>query len=116
MHVTRRRFTGQAARSLLGGAAMMLHACAGTGELATPELPGDRIGQIGTNHGHEAILTAVELLRGGALRLDLRGRSTHTHTLELSAEEVSLIRAGRRVQRLSSADYEDKHDHEVTFN
>lgn len=116
MQAGRRRFARQAAAVLLGGASVWVGACGEGNQPVAAEVSSDRVGQVANNHGHEAIVTAVELTRGGGLRLDLRGRSSHTHTLDLSPQDVERIRAGQRVTRLSSADYEDKHDHEVTFN
>ncbi len=72
---------------------------------------------IATNHGHVAVISGAQLLAGMGLRLDIRGLAqSHTHTVDLSAQQVAAIRDGQRVTVESSADYEDKHGHSVTFN
>ncbi len=76
----------------------------------------DKEGSVASNHGHRAIITAAQLQAGGALLLEIQGQSTQGHTLTLTAERVSRIRAGERVSQFSSDGFDDKHDHVVTFN
>jgi hypothetical protein len=83
---------------------------------ATTAGPADAVGSISLNHGHEAVVTAGQLLAGGALRLDITGRSTHAHSLDLTADDVLRIRSGERVSRHASDGFDDKHDHLLTFN
>lgn len=113
----RRRFAGRLAWSLLAGATV--HVSSGCGS-APPAGPGTdeaaAVGTISQNHGHEAAVTGAQLAAGGALRLDITGRSTHGHVVDLSADDVRAIRRGDRVSRHSSDGFDDKHDHVVTFN
>jgi hypothetical protein len=69
-------------------------------------------GDVSSNHGHEVEITGAELDAGDAVTLTLSG--THTHTLDLSAEQVQSIAAGDTVSETSSTN--SGHSHEVTFN
>jgi hypothetical protein len=82
---------------------------------AEPTGPEDTRGEIALNHGHEALITRVQLVAGGAIVLNIKGRASHNHTVELSSNQVVTILAGGSVSVESSADYEDKHGHSVTF-
>lgn len=83
---------------------------------ASPSGPEDLVGSISTNHGHVVVLTGAQLAEGGAVILDIKGQSTHTHAVVLSADDVRRIRAGEQISRFSSDNFDDKHDHVVTFN
>ncbi len=74
------------------------------------------MGTISLNHGHEAVVTAVQLAAGGGLRLEIQGASAHGHALDLTADDVVRIRRGETVSLLSAPGWEDKHDHRVVFN
>ncbi len=115
--VTRREFSVQAALVMLGGAVLTISGCGGgSSSPSSPSTPGsgDRTGSISANHGHTATVTAAQLNAGNGLTLDIRGSSSHPHTVTLSGSEVSSIRNGSRVSKESSND--DAHTHTVTFN
>jgi hypothetical protein len=59
------------------------------------------------------MITAAQLGAGGALDLDLRGTSGHTHTVSLTAGDVTSVAKGAMVQKESSG---SSHTHTVTFN
>ena len=111
----RREFTVAAALAALSGVVIMISACGGAGG-GSPSAPsnGDKVGVIGANHGHIAIITAAELSTGGGLALNIRGTSDHPHTVVLSAAEITAIAANQRVSKESTTD--DGHSHTVTFN
>ena len=128
----RRQFTVEMALALLGGAAITI-ACGGgaspgapsgpatpTPRLPTPTPPpaDARIGVIGNNHGHEALITGAQLLAGEALRLEIVGAAPHGHEVELSADEVVQIRGGATVTKLSSetGGLFGLHAHDIRFN
>jgi hypothetical protein len=68
----------------------------------------------GSDHDHDgAVVTEAQLNAGAAVTLTLTN-SGHTHTVGLSAQQVTDIAAGTRVQTTSSND--DGHVHVVTFN
>jgi hypothetical protein len=106
------------ARGILAGVVVTVAPSCGGAPAATPASPtaDDKVGSVGTNHGHRAVITVAALQAGGALLLDIQGQSTHGHTLALSADEVRRIRLGERVSQFSSDGFDDKHDHVVTFN
>ena len=110
----RRKFTAGAAMALLGGAAITISGCgAGSSPTAiTPPLT-DKTGTVATNHNHAAVITAAQMQAGGALDLDIRGTSGHTHMVALTAEDVANVRKGATLTKESSG---NSHTHAVTFN
>jgi hypothetical protein len=118
----RRRITVAAALALLGAPAVTLTACGGgaTGPNPVPtplgpSCPADAAcGVVTGDPSHSATITGAQLAAGGALVLDIRGAASHNHTVSLSADEVTAIRARQRVSKTSSPTL--GHQHEVTFN
>ena len=96
------------------GVSITVGACSsdGDGVLNPPE--GDVDGAIAANHGHTVVVTEAEIQAGEAVRLTLTEGSSHTHSLDLSAEQVMNIGAGRQVIAESNTDF--LHTHTVTFN
>ena len=126
---SRREFTVAAALAALTGVVITIteSACGGSSyspstptptpaptPTPTPAATADKVGVISSNHGHVAIITAAQLTAGGALQLDIQGTATHTHTVVLSAAEVTSIAGGTKVSKESSTDA--SHSHTVTFN
>jgi hypothetical protein len=119
----RREFTRAAVLAALSGVTITISACGGGGGGSSPSAPsnpnpslgpGDKAGSIGANHGHSAVITAAQLTAGAAVNLELTVGSGHTHTVNLSAAEVTQIAGGTRVSKTSTTD--DAHNHTVTFN
>jgi hypothetical protein len=121
----RREFTVASAMAVLSGVAITVTGCGGSSSSGgnpmnpstpapTPTPSGDKVGTVGSNHGHSAVITAAELTAGGAVSLDIQGSSAHPHTVELTAAEVMSIAANNRVAKESSVDA--SHSHTVTFN
>jgi len=63
---------------------------------------------------HRAEITAAQLGAAGALELDIRGSSGHSHTVSLTADEVVAIRDRARVTKISTTTL--NHNHSVVFN
>jgi hypothetical protein len=139
--LTRREFTVASALAALSGVAITISsACGGGGgssyspstpsptptptpapastptpaPTATPAPVGDKVGAISSNHGHSAVITGAQLTAGGAIRLNIQGSATHSHTVDLSGAEIASIAGGTKVAKESSTDSE--HNHTVTFN
>jgi len=124
--VDRRQFTLASAMAILSGVAITItSACGGSSSSpSSPSTPAptptptptatDKVGAISDNHGHSAVITGAQLTAGGALSLDIRGTATHTHTVQLSAAEITSIAGNQRVAKSSSNT--NGHDHTVTFN
>ncbi|HSD65882.1 MAG TPA: hypothetical protein VLF95_04235 [Vicinamibacteria bacterium] len=125
--VDRRQFTLASAMAILAGVAITITDAACGGSSYSPGSPsptptpnpnpspaGDKVGVVSSNHGHSAVITGAQLTAGGALMLDIRGTATHTHSVELSAAEISSIAASQKVAKESSTDA--SHSHTVTFN
>ena len=79
--------------------------------------PGDVSGRVQTVDGHThsgAVVTKAELQAGNAVALTLTG-SGHTHVVNLTAQEVMDIGAGKAVSQLSEPGG-NGHQHDVSFN
>ena len=116
IELDRREFTVASALALLGGATITVSGCGGGGSSGTTGSSGpvDVAGNIAGNHGHTAVITAAQLMAGGAVRLDLTaGTDGHRHTVDLSADDVVRIRSGSAVARESTAT--EAHQHMVSF-
>jgi len=125
----RREFTLAAALAMLSGVAITVSSACGSDYGGSPSPAGgdsggssggstsgssDETGVVSNNHGHRAVITSAQLVAGGALQLDIRGDASHTHTVSLSADDMSAISVNQRVTKLSTTDV--GHDHSVTFN
>jgi hypothetical protein len=115
----RRAFTARSVMAMLGGVVVTISGCGGGGPgAATGSSPvpasGGVNGNISSNHGHRATITAAQLTAGAGVTLSIRGDANHEHSVDLTADEVLQIAGGQRVLKRSSN--EDSHFHEVTFN
>jgi len=109
----RREFTRQGAMAALSGVAIVISGCSS----ASPTAPSggmDLSGSVSANHGHTAVITSAQLNGDNSLQLDIKGSSDHTHSVQLSSDDVAQIASGERVSRQSSND--QAHTHMVTFN
>lgn len=115
--MNRREFTVEAAVLLLGGATIAISGCGGGGASSptgSSEPPvADSAGTVSANHGHAALITAAQLVTGGALELDIQGTSAHAHVVSLTAADIANVRKGVQVQKESTG---ASHTHVVTFN
>lgn len=115
----RRGFLKFAAGGLMVGTMVVLHGCSSSsdddGGATTPTATHvDKSGEVGTNHGHAVTLTAAQQDAGQAVTLTLSSGQGHTHTLDLTADEVAAIAAGTTTTKKCSWDM--AHEHTVTFN
>lgn len=113
--MNRREFTVEMAMTLLGGASIVISGCGGSSSPTAASAPPltDKLGNISSNHGHIALITAAVLGEGGSLDLDIRGTAGHTHTVSLTADDMGSVRRGNRLDKESSG---NSHTHTVTFN
>ena len=122
--IDRREFGREASLAFLSGITVAVSACGGGGGYSSPAASStppppastsqDEAGQISGNHNHSAVVTAAQLMAGGAIDLDIRGTSGHTHTVSLVADAIRDMRDGKPVQKESTTG--DGHSHIVTFN
>ena len=124
----RREFTLAAAMAALSGVAITISACGGGSSPSSPTptpvpnptptpappAAADKTGVVGSNHGHVATIVAARFTAGAAYSLDIQGTSSHPHTVEITAAELTAIAANTRVSKESSTD--SGHSHTVTFN
>ena len=124
--IDRREFAREAGLAFLSGVTVTVSACGGgggggysgsnpaAGGTPAPTSPGDEVGEISANHGHQAIITAAQLMAGGAVELDIAATAGHSHTVSLPAEAVEAVGNARPVQTESTTT--NGHSHTVTFN
>jgi len=116
----RREFTLAAVLAALSGVTITISGCGGDSSPSTPTptptpvAGGDKSGAISANHGHTAVITAAQLTAGAAVNLELTVGNGHTHSVSLSAAEVTQVAGGTRVSKESTS--EGGHTHTVTFN
>jgi hypothetical protein len=120
----RREFTAEAVLAMLSGVVILVSetACGGSGyssPMSPAPLPttggtGDEVGQISSNHGHSAMVTAAQLLAGNQVQLDIRGSADHTHSITLTHDDLNSVSSGATVATDSTTT--NGHEHTVTFN
>lgn len=113
----RREFLAKAGLAATwAGVSITVGACSSdSGDGGTAPGTGDVTGSIGANHGHGgAVVTEAQILAGQAVTLTLTTGAGHTHTLDLTAQQVMDIGDGMTVVQSSS--FDSAHDHPVTFN
>jgi hypothetical protein len=115
---TRRTFLGSAAAALFAGVVIQITGCSTDDKEGSPS--GSITGSISDNHSHSAVVTKAVLDGGGAVVIDIRGSSNHSHSISLSADDVATLKAGGHVMMNSSIRSEstagDQHRHTVMFN
>jgi hypothetical protein len=110
----RREFAGRALMAMLAGVTVTITGC-GSDNLASPSPPpSDRTGEVTNNHGHVVTITSAQQMAGGNVTLSIQGTGSHDHLLELTAAEVSTIRAGNRL--VKDCAMGRSHTHTITFN
>jgi len=60
------------------------------------------------------VITAAQLLAGGAVSLNIEGSAGHNHVVDLVTQAVEDIKANMKVQKESTST--EGHTHLVTFN
>ena len=112
--IDRREFTRQGLLAMLAGVTVTIAGC-GSDSATVPTAPvNDKTGVIANNHGHVATITSAQQTAGGNVILNIQGTSSHEHTLELTAAEVSRIRFG--FQLAKGCAMNRNHMHTITFN
>jgi hypothetical protein len=74
----------------------------------------DRTGTVSSNHGHSAIVTAAAQDTGTAYSLSIQGSAGHNHTLAMTAQDLTNLKAGSQVVKTTASDGTG-HSHTVTF-
>lgn len=112
--LSRRAFTIDAVRAILAGAVITITGCDSSGDLGPSPPAGSREGVVSNNHGHRAIVDAVQLNSNSTVTIDMRFRATHNHELTLTPLELASIAENGRVVKTSTTT--EGHNHMVTFN
>ncbi len=110
---SRRVFLGAAASALFAGVAITILGCGEESSTGPKAESGDKVGDISGNHGHSAIIKKAVLDAGGALTLDIQGSAGHTHTVSLTADEMTQLKSGTMVTKDSSTT--NSHNHSIMF-
>ena len=100
--------------AILAAATITITGCDGGSDLGPSAPAGAREGVVGNNHGHRAIVEAVQLNSNNTVTIDMRYQATHNHELMLTPLELASISENGRVVKTSSTT--DGHSHTVTFN
>jgi ABC-type Fe3+-citrate transport system substrate-binding protein len=74
----------------------------------------DATAVIANNHGHVAVVTLAQINAGNALTLNITGSADHSHTVDLTNDDVVRLRTRQRVERDSTP--QNQHTHHITFN
>ncbi len=69
---------------------------------------------IGTNHGHALVVPLADVMAGAEATYDIMGTSMHTHSVTLSAEDMTTLGGGGEVTVVSGDG--GGHTHEVTVS
>ena len=124
---SRRAFIGTLTSALAVGFTMQIFGCIeedpasssprntnGNGNCALAKAAtADRTGTVASNHGHVAVVTGAQQDTGTAFNLSIQGTATHNHTLALTTQDITNLKAGLAVTKTSSTD--SGHSHSVTF-
>src|SRR5262245_32505392 len=88
---------------------------AGCGDDDSPTGPsGSVVGVVQNNHGHSAVVTAEQLAAGRQVTLDIRGSADHSHSLEITDDNMRRLQRRERVEVDSTL--QNGHRHRVNFN
>ena len=112
--LSRRAFTVESVMAILAAATITITGCDGGSDLGPSPPAGSREGVVSNNHGHRAIVDAVQLNSNTAITVDMRYQATHNHELTLTPLELASISENGHVVKTSSTT--DGHNHTVTFN
>jgi hypothetical protein len=117
----RRTFIGAAAAALFAGVVIQITGCSTEDDTGNPGAGGAKTGAVLSNHPapHKAVITKAQLDAGGGLTLDIQGSSDHSHSLTLSADQVTTIKGGGHVMIDSTSTTPPggtAHAHSVMFN
>ena len=127
--IERREFTREASLAFLAGVVVVISDCGGgsgggsgdgyggnpaAGNPPPTAADGDQVGQISSNHGHSAVITAARLAQGGAYSLSIAGTAGHDHVVDLVAQAMTDIKNGKKVAKESTSTA--GHTHMVTFH
>ena len=108
MDITRRSFGGA-----LGGVTVLLW----LGGCGDGSEDGDFV--IGGNHAngpHSIFVTAADLDAANGKSFNIAGQATHNHTVFFTAEQLQQLKAGTRIESISSlATDGTEHLHQVTI-
>lgn len=116
MEITRKQFLGGTAAAMTAAAL----GCASDDSSADGEdtgggmCDGDVAGSIASNHGHEATVPLADIEAGAAHDYDITGTASHSHTLTVSAGNMTKIAGGQSVM-VTSSSAADGHNHVVTL-
>ncbi len=119
--MNRRLFLGNLA---IGSAALALFSNGAQAQVATPKppavpVPGKPVKvnvEILNNHGHAAVIPYEAVIIGNKLTIDIKGTSSHPHTILLSEQDLTILRQKLVVDVKSSVDAGHSHDVRITRN
>jgi hypothetical protein len=69
---------------------------------------------IGANHGHSLAVPKADVAAGAQKSYDIKGSSSHPHTVVVTAADFTQLQAGTQVKKQSSTDASHAHDVTIT--
>jgi len=122
MSITRKEFCER----MLGSSVVVLlfGGCGGGGDYASSSAPSPSPSAAGTcgasgaaisgNHGHALTVPRADLDSTAGITYDIRASADHSHTVTLTAAQLSALKAGQMVTVTSSTTLSHNHDVTVT--
>ena len=99
----------------LGLVVVLVISSAACGDDDSPTGPsGSVVGEVQNNHGHTAVVTAEQLAAGRQVTLDIRGSADHSHSLDITDDNMRRLQRRERVEVDSTL--QNGHRHRVNFN
>jgi hypothetical protein len=83
------------------------------GAMAMPNCSAQLKVFITSDHGHALDVTLADVMAGAAKAYDTKGKSNHSHWIQLTAADFAKLQAGGTVRKLSC---NDGHEHEFIVN
>ena len=116
--LSRREFTLDAALAILATCVITVseEACGSDKSTTTPTPVNDVVGNVAANHAqpHQVTVTAAQINGGNQLTLDIRGQSTHNHTITLTSGNLNTLKTRGGTVTVTSTN-DNQHQHDVTF-
>lgn len=114
--MNRRNFITQSGIALTSASilAMTTKAFAQNKEQCPPEkkLPAIQ-SLVSANHSHEIVVPYEDVITGKTKTYDIKGKSSHSHFIEVTEEHLAILRVQKTVEITSSEDF--GHAHKLTL-
>jgi hypothetical protein len=98
---------------------LVIHACGGDDSEGNPTGGGANCNDgvdatISSNHGHELRIPAADFDAGESKTYSIQGSSTHSHSITLSAQDLTDLKAGQKISKDSTTDAGHTHSLQIS--